>query len=1261
MIYVFHPMQSLRAWREAVREMKNYLGYFCLLSIALSLMGLGNKVYAIVGATTPFISFEAEAGTFGGGAAIVSLVSPPTTPYSSPQLEASGHAYVQLTATGQYVEWVNNTGQSITAINVRESIPDAPNGGGITATLNLYVNGVFRQSLNLNSMQTWLYENSTNYNGNDQNPADGSPRVFFDDVHTFIAGGAVTPGSTIRLQKDSTNSAAFYYIDVVDLETPPAALTQPANSLSISAYNAIANNSSVDNSAAIQNCINDAQTQGKSVWIPAGTYYVRTMGGLTATGITIQGAGIWYSTIYRNMPLPNPSPLGAIFNLTSCTVRNFSLDANATSRAVVDGCGGAMDTSGNNWLADGIWTQHTMSGFWASGTGGTVQNCRLTSIWADGINLNNVSLNGTVGNNLTNRNNFVRGTGDDANAINSVNYNGNQYYAPMNGVVIMNTTAIAPWGGKGVAIYGGTGHLVENNFMSDTARYVGLGVMKFGVNGSDLLSATVTGNTVLRCGGNGYSQQQQAMMIGNGGDGQSVGTVANAYVASNNIIDSLYSAVGFSTGTNTVFQYNTIIAPGLDGIAIGPPSLGAGVLGTAIIKSNIVTGLNPGRLALTNSSIDYEVITPIPAANYNGTLGVAIETCDEGGQNIGNISSGDWTAYNNIDLSGLNTFVARVASAGSGGNIEIHLDSPGGTMIGTCAVVGTGGSQTYLNMYCGITNTSESHNIYLVYSGGSGILFNLQFLGFYSAPSMLSHQLVVGNTYSLKALANGKFVSAPNGGTNALIAGSASVGVTEQFQVVDAGGGNIALLAMANNQYVCADNNGASPLIANRTSFGSWETFTEFDAGGGNIGLRAMNNGRYVTTGNGGTNALIAQSTTIGTSESFTVGFVSGVPPGAPLGLMATAGNFQVALSWAASVGATIYNIKRSLTSGGPYTIVATNVTDLAYTNTSLANGTTYFFVVSSQNSAGESANSSPIIATPGTLDRTGWVVASNTSGSDAPANAIDLDLNTRWSTGASQTAGQWFQVDMGSARTFYKIVLNTVNSSGDYPRGYQVNVSNDGLAWGSPVATGTGASAITTITFATQAARYIRITQTGSAQGSYWSIHDFNVYGTPPLAPLGITVTNATSNQIGLSWTASVSATSYNVKRAATSGGPYINVATNLIGFTYTDTGLTNGTIYYYVVSAVNLFGESANSVQASARPVAITVPQLHFGMSSSLMQLNWPQDHTGWRLESQTNSIGAGLSTNWFTVSSSGATNQIFVPVSTTNGSLFFRLVYP
>jgi len=87
------------------------------------------------------------------------------------------------------------------------------------------------------------------------------------------------------------------------------------------------------------------------------------------------------------------------------------------------------------------------------------------------------------------------------------------------------------------------------------------------------------------------------------------------------------------------------------------------------------------------------------------------------------------------------------------------------------------------------------------------------------------------------------------------------------------------------------------------------------------------------------------------------------IPP-TPTGVTATAGNAQATISWSASSGATSYNVKRSTTSGGPYTTVGSPTTT-SFTNTGLTNGTTYYYVVSAVNSAGESANSSQVSATP--------------------------------------------------------------------------------------------------------------------------------------------------------------------------------------------------------------------------------------------------------------------------------------------------------
>ncbi len=456
------------------------------------------------------------------------------------------------------MQWTNNTGAPINFVNIRASIPDSSSGGGVTATLDLYVNGIFRQAIAMNSRQSWEYEGNNNYSGSDQKPADGDPRDFWDDFHASVSGAAIPAGATISLQKDSSNTASFYWINSIDLWNAPAPAAQPANSISITSCGAVADNTPTNGSAApgatdstadIQNCINQAAAAGKVLWIPQGTFYLVGTSSLVAKNVTVEGAGYWYSEIYRDVSLPNNNGLGAVFQCYSCHLENFHIDSDGMSRTTADGGGGAEDTTGTNWSISGMWVQHVESSVWASGSGGTVSNDFFTDIAADGCNLNNESLGTTAGNNLTATNNFIRGTGDDGMAINSVGTQAGITYTPMTGISMTHNTVLAVWSGEGIGIYGGSGQTVEDNYIADNSRYLGLGVGRFGVNGSDMTGATVSGNVLVRDGGNGYNQGQPSMMIGNGGNGQSAGTVTNAVVKDNTIVSSVFGGIAFSTST----------------------------------------------------------------------------------------------------------------------------------------------------------------------------------------------------------------------------------------------------------------------------------------------------------------------------------------------------------------------------------------------------------------------------------------------------------------------------------------------------------------------------------------------------------------------------------------------------------------------------------------------------------------------------------------------------------------------------------------
>ncbi|MFO7975925.1 MAG: HEAT repeat domain-containing protein [Candidatus Hydrogenedentota bacterium] len=113
---------------------------------------------------------------------------------------------------------------------------------------------------------------------------------------------------------------------------------------------------------------------------------------------------------------------------------------------------------------------------------------------------------------------------------------------------------------------------------------------------------------------------------------------------------------------------------------------------------------------------------------------------------------------------------------------------------------------------------------------------------------------------------------------------------------------------------------------------------------------------------------------------------------------------------------------------------------------------------------------------------------------SDKARNAIDNNIETRWDTGGKQQPGQWFMLDLGWPETIKQITLDASESPRDYPRGYEVYISNSTEDWGDAVATGEGKEAVTVIDCKNTKGRYIRIVQTGSTDVWYWSIHELKV-----------------------------------------------------------------------------------------------------------------------------------------------------------------------
>ncbi|HEV2454349.1 MAG TPA: LamG domain-containing protein, partial [Verrucomicrobiae bacterium] len=92
----------------------------------------------------------------------------------------------------------------------------------------------------------------------------------------------------------------------------------------------------------------------------------------------------------------------------------------------------------------------------------------------------------------------------------------------------------------------------------------------------------------------------------------------------------------------------------------------------------------------------------------------------------------------------------------------------------------------------------------------------------------------------------------------------------------------------------------------------------------------------------------------------------------------------------------------------------------------------------------------------------------------------------------------------------------------------------------------------------------------------------------------------------------------------------------------------------------ATNAYGTNITSISL-VNPINTNPAPINIGETNGNLSLSWPVDHTGWTLQAQTNGVSVGLSTNWATVSGSTATNVVIVPITLTNGTVFYRLIYP
>ncbi|MFC8880337.1 CARDB domain-containing protein, partial [Streptomyces ardesiacus] len=332
------------------------------------------------GAAVPYTEYEAEDGRYDG--TLLTTDAKRTFGHTNFGTESSGRKSVRLDTTGQYVAFTSTTPTN--SVVVRNSIPDAPGGGGTEATLSLYADGVFVQKLTLSSKHSWLYGSTDDPEGLTNRPG-GDARRLFDESHALL-DRTFPRGTEFRLQRDAGDSAAFYVIDLIDLEQVAPAKTKPAECTSITEYGAVPGDG-LDDTDAIQRAVTDNQNgRIDCVWIPAGQWRQeqkiltddpQNRGQYNQVGIrdvTVRGAGMWHSQLYTLTP---PHEAGGInhphegnfgFDVDDNTqISDLAIFGSGTLRGGdgnQEGGVGLNGRFGKNTKISNVWIEHANVGVW---------------------------------------------------------------------------------------------------------------------------------------------------------------------------------------------------------------------------------------------------------------------------------------------------------------------------------------------------------------------------------------------------------------------------------------------------------------------------------------------------------------------------------------------------------------------------------------------------------------------------------------------------------------------------------------------------------------------------------------------------------------------------------------------------------------------------------------------------------------------------------------------------------------------------------
>ncbi len=338
----------------------------------------------------------------------------------------------------------------------------------------------------------------------------------------------------------------------------------------------------------------------------------------------------------------------------------------------------------------------------------------------------------------------------------------------------------------------------------------------------------------------------------------------------------------------------------------------------------------------------------------------------------------------------------------------------------------------------------------------------------------------------------------------------------------------------------------------------------------------------------------------------------SGDVPPIPTGFAATAPlDSQVALTWAASSGATSYNIYRGSAPGGEALLQA-GVLGTTFEDSGLGDGQTFYYMVTAVNGSGESGQSSEVSAT---------TMASSPGNLNAVAG--DSQVVLTWNCSPTATGYRLYRDTLGGpggATNFLVTGTNftdtgLVNGTSYFYQIGTVNSSGENFNTGPTV-------------FATPAAG--------------------NSAEAPAGAPSNLTAT-AGNGVVTVSWLPVSNASSYNVFRGTGSNMETL-LQTGVVSVTFSDTGLTNGVAYYYEVAAVNAGQSSPLSTETSATPYVPSAPtNLTTQAQSHEVMLTWAGNGTSY-------AVYRGIASGAETLLDTGLTGNTFTDAGVVNGTTYF-----